>query len=162
MPRLTDTEWRILCILVRQTYGWTLAGGTRKTSDWLSHFLIKRKTGRQSAAISRAIAVLVRSGLISVTDERGYPLYTPAMRRRSHSHLIFAIHPQVYSRSFQKRFLLSRFRNSGSENNKRNLDKRKQQQHRTDEFSTGDPFWSQTSLLEAEQEPNEGQIETGS
>ncbi len=120
MPRLTDTEWRVLVVIVRQTFGWSIAPGVRKKADWLSHFQLKQRTGRQSAAISRAIAILVRSGLIAVRDMRGRPLYTPEMRRRSHSRMIFSVHPLATSASFQKRFGLSRFRTSISENNKRN------------------------------------------
>jgi len=120
MPRLTDTEWRILCVIVRQTFGWSVGPGVRKKADWLSHFQLKQRTGRQSAAISRAIAILVKSGLVAVRDTRGRPLYTPEMRRRSQSRLVFSVHPLSSTASFQKRFSLSRFRTSKSENDKRN------------------------------------------
>ncbi|MBX3117418.1 MAG: replication protein [Fimbriimonadaceae bacterium] len=162
MPRLTDTEWRIICIIVRQTYGWSIGSGIRKGSDWLSHFQFKRKTGRQSAAISRAIDVLVRSGLIAVRDRHGYGLYTPAARRRSHSHLNFALHPQVATPKFQKRFALARFRSSEYVNNKRNFDKRKQQHSKHWKFSTGGPLDGQMSILDAEQKPNGTEAQTGS
>jgi hypothetical protein len=127
MPRLTDTEWRLLCVIVRQTFGWHLGGGIRKKADWMSHFQLKQRTGRQSAAISRAIDGLVRAGLISVRDLHGHALYLPAQRRRSHEHLVFAIHPLVATRRFQKRFAHARFGSSRSENNKRHYYKRKQE-----------------------------------
>lgn len=126
MPRLTDTEWRVLAVIVRQTFGWHLGGGIRKRTDWMSHFQLKQRTGRQSAAISRAIDGLVRAGLISVRDLHGRPLYLPAQRRRSHEHLIFAIHPLVATHRFQHRFTHSRFGSSRSENNKKHYYKRKQ------------------------------------
>jgi Bacteriophage replication protein O len=127
MPRLTDTEWRVLCVVVRQTFGWRDADGNRKKADWLSHFQLKRKTSRASAAISRAIDVLVRSGLIAVRDLDGRYLHSTDSRRRSQSRLCFSVHPLVSSVNFQKSFGSAYFRSSKSENNKRNFDKRKQQ-----------------------------------
>jgi phage replication O-like protein O len=122
MPHLTDTEWRVLCVVVRQTFGW------QKRSDWLSHAQLKRRTGRQSAAISRAIDRLVRAGLLTVTDRFGRPLGTSEMRRRSHDRLVFSL-PLTRSRFFLH-FLLDR--SSRSENDNRKTDKRKQQQgHRS-------------------------------
>jgi hypothetical protein len=118
MPRLTDTEWRLLCVIVRQTFGWHLGGGVRKKADWMSHFQLKQRTGRESAAISRAIAGLVRAGLIAVRDEHGRPLYTAYMRRRSHEHLVFSFHPLVATRRFQKMFAHARFGISYARKNK--------------------------------------------
>lgn len=134
MPRLTDSEWRLLCIIVRQTFGWRLDGGIRKSADWLSHFQLKQKTGRQSAAISRAIDVLVRARLIGVRDTSGRPLYTPAARRRSHQHLLFNLNPLFESKTFQKRFSHVQLRNSQFKNDKRNLYKNKQRRHFRNNF----------------------------
>lgn len=127
MPRLRDTEWRLLCVIVRQTSGWILEDGTRKKVDWLSHFQLKRKTGRSSAAVSRAIDVLVRSGLILVRDSFGLLKQTASERRRSHSRLSFGLNPQMESAAYAKRFSRQRFQISKSKNDKRKLDKRKQQ-----------------------------------
>lgn len=128
MPRLTDTQWRLACVVVRSTFGWNQADGTRKTADWLSHSQLKRKTGRSSAAISQAIAQLVQIGLLLVHDGHGVELTTPAMRRRSHSHLSFSVNPLITSAEFQRAFGHARIQISKSRNNKRNLYKRKQQQ----------------------------------
>jgi hypothetical protein len=89
MPRLRDTEWRLLCVIVRQTLGWhdTSANG-RKQRDWLTQAQMKRRTGRNSAALSKALDALVRNGLIAVHDERGHPLTTP-QQRRGHSGPLF-------------------------------------------------------------------------
>jgi len=130
MPRLRDTEWRLLCVVVRQTCGWTLEDGTRKQVDWLSHFQLKRKTGRSSAAVSRAIDVLVRAELIVVRDLFGQTLLTASERRRSHSRLSFGLNPEIGSAGYVKRFAHQRFQISKRKNDKRNLDKRKQQ-HRS-------------------------------
>lgn len=127
MPRLRDTEWRLLCVIVRQTTGWTMPDGSRKQADWLSHFQLKRKTGRSSAAVSRAIDVLVRSGLVIVRDSFGMVLDTAWQRRISHSRLSFALNSDVGSPRFIRRFAYQRFQISKRMNDKKNLDKRKQQ-----------------------------------
>ncbi len=54
MPRLRDTEWRLLCVLVRQTLGWqNKSEGGRKQRDWLTQAQLKKRTGRDSAAPAR-------------------------------------------------------------------------------------------------------------
>ena len=74
MPLLKDTEWRILCVIVRQTLGWLEGAGNghkegdRKSRDWLTHSQLKQRTGRNSAAICKAVHSLVRRGLIVVYD----------------------------------------------------------------------------------------------
>ncbi|MBX7135757.1 MAG: replication protein [Fimbriimonadaceae bacterium] len=130
MPRLKDTEWRVLCVIVRQTLGWQLESGARKSADWLSHSQLKRRTGRASAAISQAIEMLVQSGLITVRDFSGQSVVSSAERRRSHHRLCFSLHPRVLSTRFQRGSLDFGFRSSESENNKRNPHKRKIQQQR--------------------------------
>jgi hypothetical protein len=90
MPFLTDTEWRLICILVRQTFGW-IRQNEPKRSDWLSHSQLKRKSGRASAAVSRAIDVLCRNHLIVVTDAAKRPLTDPDARRRHRGRLYFRL-----------------------------------------------------------------------
>ncbi len=111
MPRLRDTELRVLLIVLRQTWGWKVdrgavtgkATGTReeatekqvarrrvtKHRDWLSHRQLCRRTGRGSDAVSAAVASLTASGLIAVEDAGGKPLTTPAERRRCLGRLYF-------------------------------------------------------------------------
>jgi hypothetical protein len=120
LPKLTDTEWRIVCVIVRQTFGWSAGQGTRKQSDWLSHAQLRRRTGRASAALSRAIDVLVRSGILSVRDLTGRLLTTAQARRRSRSRLSFSVRPRVLRANSPKQVGLARKRNSRSENDKRN------------------------------------------
>lgn len=128
MPRLRDTEWRLLSVIVRQTFGWSQGDGKRKESDWLSHYQLKRRTGRSSAPISRAIDLLVRSGLIVVRDSFGHELTSAERRRRAHTRLSFAVSPFLGSAKFQRRLSYLRFKNFKRKNNKRNHYKRKQQQ----------------------------------
>ena len=88
MPRLRDSELRILMLVLRQTAGWkadrteTGSDRRRKCRDWLSHSQLCRRTGRGSDAVSRAVASLTASGLIVVEDVSGKPLLTSEERRR--------------------------------------------------------------------------------
>lgn len=127
MPRLTDTQWRLLSVIVRQTFGWDQGDGTRKKTDQLSHAQLKRKTGRSSAALSLAIAALVQAQLIVVQDGQGDQLGTPAQRRRAHQPLTFGMGPRITTGQFPRAIGQSKFQNSKGRNNKRNLYKNKQQ-----------------------------------
>lgn len=123
MKLLSDTEWRVLCVIVRQTHGW------QKPEDWLSHSQLKNRTGRESAAVSRAVDTLVKRGLIVVRDRFNRRLHSTAERRRSRSGLVFAIHPLfLESALYRRRIGLGDFtlRNSQSENNKSNNHSKKE------------------------------------
>ncbi len=107
MPRLKDTEWRVLLVVLRQTAG--RQAGTvstvqdhqaertptkpkhqpTKRRDWISHSQLCRRTGRGSGAVSAAVASLTASGLIVVEDAAGTALATPEERRRCLGRLYF-------------------------------------------------------------------------
>ena len=91
MPKLKDTEWRVLCVVVRQTLGWKAAGGHRKGQDWLSHSQLKLRTGRSNTAVSEAIQGLVERGLIAVRDAGGNTLHQATDRMRHNSRLYFSV-----------------------------------------------------------------------
>jgi hypothetical protein len=100
MPKLRDTEWRVLCVIVRQTRGWRDPHtGRRKRSDWLTHRQLLRRTGRASAAVCRAIQRLVSNRLIQVHTERGALSLSAADRRRSGARLYYRLHPGISERS---------------------------------------------------------------
>lgn len=123
MPFLGDTEWRVLCMIVRLTFGWN------KIEDWISHGQFKVRSGRESAAISRAIDTLVKRGLILVRDRNERRLHSTAERRRSRSKLIFAVHPLfLESACYRHRIGFGHFgiRTSTSENNKSKLDSKRE------------------------------------
>jgi len=90
MPHLRDTEWRLLCVIVRQTVGWQ-SGKGRKKRDWMSQTQLMARTGRNSAALSAALDVLVRRNLIECSDVYGEPLITPQQRRRHRGRVYFAL-----------------------------------------------------------------------
>ena len=93
MPRLRDTELRVLLVVVRQTLGWQEgpSSARRKERDWLTQSQLMRRTGRASGAVARAVDALVRAGLIEVSDRTGAPLGTPAERRRHLGRLYYCL-----------------------------------------------------------------------
>ena len=97
MPDLSDTEWRLLCVVCRQTLGFVSPDGRggRRTRDWLTHGQLKARTGRASEAVSRAIDGLVRKNLIEVRTYAGEPLLTPQERRRCQGMLFFSLAPRL-------------------------------------------------------------------
>jgi len=121
MPLLSDTAWRVLCIVVRQTFGWHDGPGRRRSADWLSHSQLKRRSGRQGAAVSRAVDALCKLRLIAVRDGSGRLLESAAERRRSRSSLFYSLRSE---RRIDQRN--EHNRSSKTEDNKTNLDKRKQ------------------------------------
>ena len=88
MPRLRDTELRVLLLVARQTFG--RAG---KNADWLAHSQLKARTGRASEAISAAIDALVRSGLLEVFTTEGRALSSPHERQAHRGALLYRIAP---------------------------------------------------------------------
>ena len=95
LPTLRDTEWRLLCVIVRQTRGWLTGNGRRKTRDWFTQSQLMARTGRRSEAVSKAVDSLVRQGLIEVQDQEGKPLPTPQERRRYAGHLYYKLAPRA-------------------------------------------------------------------
>jgi len=93
MPTLKDTQWRVLCVVVRQTLGWSAGHGRRRARCWLSQSELKRRTGRQSEAVSKAIEYLVRRGLLEVATLRRDPLMTAAARRRCGGSVYYGLAP---------------------------------------------------------------------
>ena len=93
LPVLSDSELRLLLIVLRATIGWREPdgqGGSRpKQRDWLSHRQLVMRTGRSSAAISSAVQSLIDRGLIVVEDEHGAPLSTVQLRRTYFGRMYF-------------------------------------------------------------------------
>ena len=82
MPKLRDTELRVLLVLLRYTTGWR----TPRDHAFLTYGFLARRTGRQSEAISRAIKRLEQLGLLHRTLE----LSTERLHGRNSR---FGIHP---------------------------------------------------------------------
>lgn len=90
LPELTDTELRVLLVVVRATWGWQEEQG-RRQRQWLSHRLLQMRTGRSSAAVSKAIEGLVQRGLLAVESGDGQPKLTANERRRERGRLYFRV-----------------------------------------------------------------------
>jgi hypothetical protein len=83
MKEMSDTELRVVLIVTRATLGWVLdrEKGMRKEEDWISHYQLKQKTGRESGAISKAIDRCIQKGWIEARDSIGELLDTKDKRR---------------------------------------------------------------------------------
>ena len=103
---LTDSQFKLLVIIARQTNGWADKAGNRKTSDWMSNRFIQEKTGCSKASVSRAIAVLMDKGLIEVRDSEGQLLLTSAERRRC-KQLYFALKNNPPQQTYQEKNIAS-------------------------------------------------------
>ncbi len=110
MPRLRDTEWRVLCVVIRQTIGWMNPDGSPKQSDWMSHSQLRRKTGRSSAAISLALEFLCRNNVLEITDSLARPLKRAYERRSHRGRLHFRLNPAILSGEPLPRRFKGRFR----------------------------------------------------
>jgi hypothetical protein len=92
MPRLKDTQWRVLCVVVRQTLGWhDKASGRRKERDWLTRSQLKARTGRNSEALALAIDALVKQGYITAHNSAGELLKTPSARRDNRGRIYYGL-----------------------------------------------------------------------
>jgi hypothetical protein len=94
MPLLRDTEWRVLCVVVRRTIHFR-PGARAGGSAWITRSQLLTATGRDSEALSRAVDALVRRRLLCVRDEVGRPLEIPQDRRAARGKQLMALHPQL-------------------------------------------------------------------
>ncbi len=82
LPSLTESELKLLLIIIRQTFGWfDKATGQRKTRDRISHGQFMKKTGLSRRVITKALKSLVEKGLITVTCENGKTLHQAVERK---------------------------------------------------------------------------------
>lgn len=82
LPKLTDSELRVLLVIIRQTYGWVnQKTGKRKARDRISHGQFMTKAGLSRRVISKTLKTLIGKGLIDITDSRGQPLRRAGDRR---------------------------------------------------------------------------------
>jgi hypothetical protein len=84
MPQLSPNGFKVLCVAIRQTFGWVANPGgdpqERKEWDRISYSQFQEKTGIGSrATISRALSECVDGGYLlrrQAGTERGKPVYT--------------------------------------------------------------------------------------
>jgi len=84
MPKLKDTELRVLLVVVRQTLGWieNPETGARKEKDWISRYQLMKKAGRKQDAIAAAVDSLIKKNLIEALDAKGNRLDTAQDRQK--------------------------------------------------------------------------------
>jgi len=91
MPQVTDCEWRLISIILRQTIGWRFDDGARKEWDWLSHSQLKSRMKHSSSTVSKTVDSLVKKGFIEVATSSGILLNTTLERRNAHARLYFRL-----------------------------------------------------------------------
>ncbi len=95
IPALTDTELRVLLIVIRSTLGWRILLDTgevqHKYRDWITNSQFSKKTARSSTAVSAAIKSLAARGIIVVENTHGEKLQTASERRHVHGRLYYRL-----------------------------------------------------------------------
>ena len=82
LPTLTESELKLLLIIIRQTNGWyDKTTGRRKTRDRISHGQFMKKTGLCRRVISKSLQSLINKGLITATCENGKLLHRSEERK---------------------------------------------------------------------------------
>lgn len=81
LNQLSHSELKILLFIIRQTHGWMLKNGKRKTRDRISHSQFVSRTGVSRRNLSVIIQSLILKQLITVSDRSGGLLHTPLARK---------------------------------------------------------------------------------
>ena len=89
LPILTEAEFKILLIVIRQTLGWVdRRTGKRKERDRLSGAQLRSKTGLSKRIITKAVQSLITRDLLEVTESKGNKLLF-ASDRKGKSYLFY-------------------------------------------------------------------------
>ena len=91
MRKMSDTELRVVLVVIRATSGWEIdhITGMRKQEDWISQSQMIKKTGRSGRAISTALENCVVRGWIDAHDAKDNVLDTP--QKRSGKKIIYRL-----------------------------------------------------------------------
>jgi hypothetical protein len=82
LPSLSDTELRVLLIILSRTVGWKQKD-TCPARVRLSRVALSIATGRSNTSVSQAIEGLSSKGLIAIENAMGLPLLTAHTRQKS-------------------------------------------------------------------------------
>lgn len=94
LPQLTESELKIILVIIRQTSGWVdKRTGHRKTRDRISHSQFMQKTGLSRRVISKTLKTLTHKGLITISDHRGQSLHQPE-DRKGRSWMFYSFAPE--------------------------------------------------------------------
>ena len=97
LPNLTESELKILLVIIRQTYGWIdKFTGKRKIKDRISQSQFRIKTGLSKRIISKTLKMLSDKNFISIYD-RKHNLVKNAIDRRGKSILLYSLNPMHFT-----------------------------------------------------------------
>ncbi len=96
LKNLKSIELKVLLVVIRKTLGWedSRTKNGRKHIDWISSGQLQALTGGSRRAITSAIEILIRAGIIAVVDEGGRLLNDPSTRKGK-QRLYFSITPNL-------------------------------------------------------------------
>ena len=84
LPKLSESELKVLLIIIRQTLGWVDPISKKpKEWDWISKVFFVKKTGLSKRSVGTAIASLIAKQLIQVKNEQDLKAHLPVIRRRA-------------------------------------------------------------------------------
>ncbi len=155
MPKLKDTEWRLLCVIVRQTLGWQSGSGKgRKRRDWMSQKQLMARTGRASAALSAALDVLVRENLVECRDAQDELLLSPQQRRQHRGRVYFSLSPRLLQANLPQKKQTAALRSQPSQRASR-ADNRKPEECDINRTYTG---WANAGAIAVKRYADRGSI----
>jgi hypothetical protein len=82
LPSLSDTELRVLLIILSRTVGWKQKDAS-PTRVRLSRVALSIATGRSNTTVSQAVERLSSKGMIAIENANGLPLLTAHTRQKS-------------------------------------------------------------------------------
>ena len=78
---LSGAEFKLLTLIIRQTYGWITKTGARKKRDRMTYGYIEKKTRLSRRIIAQALDRLSELGVVQITDYDKNILTTPEQRK---------------------------------------------------------------------------------
>ncbi|MBK9715966.1 MAG: replication protein [Saprospiraceae bacterium] len=107
LPNLTESELKILLVIIRQTNGWIdKHTGKRKTKDRITQSQFRIKTGLSKRIISKTLKMLSDKDLISIYD-RKHNLLKNSLERRGQPVLLYSLNPVHFATSTSAQSILN-------------------------------------------------------
>jgi len=96
LPNLTESELKILLVIIRQTNGWIdKITGERKRRDRITQSQFVSKAGISPRIVSKSLKMLSKKSLILISD-RNFNLLENPLDRRGKSYLYFGLNPMHF------------------------------------------------------------------
>ena len=97
LPNLTESELKILLVIIRQTNGWVdQSTGKRKVKDRITQSQFRTKTGLSRRIISKTLKMLSSKNLINIYD-RKHNLVQNSLERRGQPILLYSLNPMHFT-----------------------------------------------------------------